>query len=185
MNVNPVMIYAGQELGEPGMDSEGFSGCDGRTSIFDYWCVASLRTWYNNGHPDENKLTVAQQRLRAFYARLLPLCNSEVCIREGGFYDLMYANPQLNGQYQYVYLRCHDGEFVLVAVNFSDSAVAIQLHISAEAFAWMGICPSDVKQSTDLLTGDQQRFDTFGVGRLSLNLEALSGKLLKFGNSVS
>lgn len=33
MNTNPVMIYSGQELGEPGMDDEGFSGRDGRTTI--------------------------------------------------------------------------------------------------------------------------------------------------------
>jgi len=26
INVNPVMVYFGQELGEPGMDEEGFSG---------------------------------------------------------------------------------------------------------------------------------------------------------------
>ena len=46
---NPMMIYAGQELGERGMDTEGFSGLDGRTTIFDYWSVESLRNWYNHG----------------------------------------------------------------------------------------------------------------------------------------
>lgn len=49
MNTNPVMIYSGQELGERGMDAEGFSGRDGRTTIFDYWSVESLRNWNNNG----------------------------------------------------------------------------------------------------------------------------------------
>ena len=39
MNTNPMMIYFGQEFGELGMDSEGFSGRDGRTTIFDYWSV--------------------------------------------------------------------------------------------------------------------------------------------------
>lgn len=33
----PIMTYFGQELGERGMDAEGFSGLDGRTTIFDYW----------------------------------------------------------------------------------------------------------------------------------------------------
>ena len=32
MNTNPMMIYFGQEFGELGMDSEGFSGRDGRTT---------------------------------------------------------------------------------------------------------------------------------------------------------
>ena len=40
---NPLMVYAGQEIGEKGMDAEGFSGKDGRTTIFDYWSVSSLR----------------------------------------------------------------------------------------------------------------------------------------------
>ena len=34
MSNGPVMIYSGQEFGEKGMDNEGFSGIDGRTSIF-------------------------------------------------------------------------------------------------------------------------------------------------------
>ena len=49
LNTNPMMIYAGQELGEPGMDEEGFSGLDGRTTIFDYWSPDTLRRWYNEG----------------------------------------------------------------------------------------------------------------------------------------
>jgi glycosidase len=36
MQQNPFMLYAGQEYGERGMDQEGFSGHDGRTTIFDY-----------------------------------------------------------------------------------------------------------------------------------------------------
>ena len=39
---NPLMIYAGQEYGERGMDKEGFSGNDGRTTIFDYWSIDTL-----------------------------------------------------------------------------------------------------------------------------------------------
>mgnify|MGYP005806048995 CR=1 FL=1 len=44
MNTNPMMIYFGQEFGELGMDSEGFSGRDGRTTIFDYWSVDTIRS---------------------------------------------------------------------------------------------------------------------------------------------
>ena len=37
LNDAPFMLYFGQEMGERGMQKEGFSGLDGRTSIFD-WC---------------------------------------------------------------------------------------------------------------------------------------------------
>ena len=43
LNPAPFMLYMGEELGERGMDEEGFSGRDGRTSIFDWWSVESLR----------------------------------------------------------------------------------------------------------------------------------------------
>ncbi|MDE6196666.1 MAG: alpha-amylase family protein, partial [Muribaculaceae bacterium] len=52
ISTGPMMIYFGQELGEPGADAEGFSGHDGRTTIFDYWSVASVRRWLNRGTCD-------------------------------------------------------------------------------------------------------------------------------------
>ncbi|MBP5480023.1 MAG: alpha-amylase family protein, partial [Bacteroidaceae bacterium] len=45
MRTNPGMIYLGQERGEQGMYSEGFSGQDGRTTIFDYWTIDLIRRW--------------------------------------------------------------------------------------------------------------------------------------------
>ncbi len=184
MNRNPVMIYAGQELGEPGADKEGFSGRDGRTSIFDYWSVDSLRAWYNNGTPGEENLTADQKRLRQFYTKLLPLCNRESCIRAGRFYDLMYANsrnPQFDPRHQYAFLRCRDREFVLAVVNFSDKAAAVRINIPNEAFEYMGVDPSDLKYSEDLLTGNKQKLNGFGSEPFSIESEAFSGKLIKFG----
>ena len=43
LNTAPFMIYFGEETGEAGMDEEGFSGRDGRTTIFDWWSVGSIR----------------------------------------------------------------------------------------------------------------------------------------------
>jgi len=43
LNTSPFMIYFGEEIGECGMDEEGFSGRDGRTTIFDWWSVSSVR----------------------------------------------------------------------------------------------------------------------------------------------
>ena len=64
MNTNPMMIYFGQEFGELGMDSEGFSGRDGRTTIFDYWSVDTIRRWRNGGKFDGKMLTEDQKHLR-------------------------------------------------------------------------------------------------------------------------
>ncbi len=183
MNNNPVMIYAGQELGEPGMDQEGFSGCDGRTSIFDYWSVDSLRTWYNNGNPDGRNLTDDQKKLKQFYTDLLQLCNKEICISNGRFYDLMYANsqnPQFDSYNQYAYLRCYDHEFVLVVINFSNKAVTIRVNIPEEALHYMCINHSNLEQSVDLLTGCKQKLNELKTDLFLIELEAFSGKLIKF-----
>ena len=83
MNTNPMMIYSGQELGERGMDEEGFSGLDGRTTIFDYWSVSTLRNWKNGGKYDGSKLTEKQKQLRQQYAAILNIAKNEPAITQG------------------------------------------------------------------------------------------------------
>lgn len=41
-NRSAFMLYFGEEVGERGMDREGFSGVNGRTSIFDWWSTPAL-----------------------------------------------------------------------------------------------------------------------------------------------
>ena len=108
MNTNPMMIYFGQEFGELGMDSEGFSGRDGRTTIFDYWSVDTIRRWRNGGKFDGKMLTEDQKHLHSIYQRILTLCNEEKAISQGAFFDLMYANLngwRFNEHKQYTFLR--------------------------------------------------------------------------------
>jgi len=121
MNTNPVMIYFGQELGEHGMDEEGFSGKDGRTSIFDYWSIETIRKWRNNDKFDGEFLTNKQKQLQSFYSKLLNLCNQEKAIYQGQFFDLMYVNfgkPDFNVHKQYVFFRKQDNELLLIIANF-------------------------------------------------------------------
>ena len=74
------------------MDKEGFSGEDGRTTIFDYWTVQTIRRWRNGGKFDGTQLTDKEKELQAYYTKVLNLCNKEKAIREGEFFDVMYAN---------------------------------------------------------------------------------------------
>ena len=85
---NPVMIYAGQEFGERGMDGEGFSGVDGRSTIFDYWSVEAIR----KGFFERSELSAEQLQLEKDYRTILNICNSEKAVSEGKTFDLMYAN---------------------------------------------------------------------------------------------
>lgn len=155
ISTGPVMIYAGQELGERGMDAEGFSGCDGRTTIFDYWSIPTVRRWLNGGHPGTDRLTNREQKLREIYARVLRLCNSVKALQEGKFFDLMYVNyqnPTLNPHYQYVFLRHIADETLLIAVNFSNDPCRICINIPEHAFESLDITPGAV-DAEDLLSG--------------------------------
>lgn len=155
MNKNPFMLYFGQELGEPGMDAEGFSGRDGRTTIFDYWNIPSIYRWRQGNYSDE-KLSEAEKELRTFYVRLLQLCNKQKAIREGLFYDLMYVNfgrYGFNPEKQYAYLRYHENELLLVVANFDEHDTDAQVFIPSEALDYLGIDPSTLKPDKELLSG--------------------------------
>jgi hypothetical protein len=134
------MVYFGQELGECGMDAEGFSGCDGRTSIFDYWSIPSFR----------HALSDTQQELRRYYIKIMQLCNRSRAIREGKFYDLMYMNPpgrDFNPDKQYAYLRYHRDELLLIVANFDDKEVDVNVFLPVHAFETFGIKETTLNDS--------------------------------------
>ena len=56
-----VMLYSGQEVGEPAAGAEGFGGDDARTSIFDYWSMPELVKWTNDHKYDGGKLSAEQK----------------------------------------------------------------------------------------------------------------------------
>lgn len=183
MNTNPVMIYSGQELGERGMDAEGFSGRDGRTTIFDYWSVESLRNWNNNGLFDGAKLTPAERSLREVYAKLLNVVRSEPVIVEGAFYDLMYANsgnPYFNPNRQYAFLRKWKNEVLLVVVNFDRADQCVWVNIPVEAFKALDFEDNKPAELTDLLTGETTISTLTDAYPYQVKLPAYSGKMLKF-----
>lgn len=126
MHTGPVMVYFGQEVGEPGAGNEGFHGEDGRTTIFDYWGVPAHQAWMNEGKFDGGKLTPEQKALRETYKYLLKLCRNEKLIADGAFYDLHYYNRSQDFQgYSnnvFAFLRHDQESALLIAVNFNKSA---------------------------------------------------------------
>lgn len=125
----PVMVYHGQEVGEPAAGAEGFGGDDARTTIFDYWSMPEFAKWVNGGKFDGGGLSDAQKSLRDFYRRLLAAVD-QPAFRDGDFYPLNPANAGnpgygrlgddgVPGHWLYSYLRYEptSGQRVLVVVN--------------------------------------------------------------------
>ena len=180
---NPVMIYAGQELGEKGMDAEGFSGMDGRSTIFDYWGIKSLQAWSNHGKFDGAGLDEEQSTLRLFYRNLLRLSRTEKAITHGEMYDLEYAQGEgFNKHEQYAYIRKYKQQIILVILNFDDRQRDISVRIPQEAFAHLQQPEYAMVQATDLLTGTEYTFPFSAHTPVCLTLPAWKGVILKIKN---
>ncbi|MBR1406213.1 MAG: alpha-amylase [Bacteroidales bacterium] len=144
-NTAPFMLYFGQEAGERGMDQEGMSGLDGRTTIFDWWSPASIRHIYESIH-GRDALTTEESSLLSRYKRLLHLAATDPAIRKGDTYDLCYCNLSSNGFNQdshFAFLRHYEGETLLIVSNFTPRAADIEISIPAHAFDWLHIPRTD------------------------------------------
>ena len=128
----PLMVYFGQETGEGADGPAGFSGEDGRTTIFDYFSVPSFQRWYHHGQCDGAMLTSEEKQLRQFYHELLHLARHPV-ITHGHFYDIMWDNHQdsgFNPHHCYAFLRWDAQHTWLVVANFHPrDAMSIDIRI--------------------------------------------------------
>ena len=183
MDCCPVMVYAGQEVGEPGMDQEGFSGLDGRTTIFDYWTPDTLTRLYDNGKWDDALLSDSERELRDFYTTLLRICNSEESIRSGKFFDLMYVNPvsaAFNPHRQYAFLRSDGKDAILVVANFTDQPLDTAINIPQHAFDYLGLKEQEHATLTELLSGHTFRSCILPDSPVRLRIPAQSGAVIKW-----
>lgn len=187
MGNNPLMIYAGQEIGEKGMDAEGFSGKDGRTTIFDYWSVPSLRKLSSISHSLKSKnspnlvLTGKELSLYQDYQHILRLRNENQALSEGQFYDLMYVNYDgtegFDCHRQYAFLRKTKDELLFCVANFSDNAIKCGVRIPAHAFDFLSI-PSGEYSAIDLISGVESTIALFPEACTQIKVRANNAILL-------
>ena len=159
-NTASFMLYFGQEFGEQGMEIEGFSRRDGRTSIFDYCSVPSIRRWLSD------KLTIEESVVYKEYCRLLRIATADAIFSKGGTFDLMYANPasgHFDPDRQFAWMRGYAGSAMAIVANFADYPVDVDVVIPKEAFEFFGLksAPSTVIPG---LTGNLLRTVHFHVG---------------------
>jgi glycosidase len=175
----PVMIYFGQEVGEPATEANGFSGADGRTTIFDYWGVPEHQKWLNGGTYDGGLLSASQRSLRSFYSKLLNLCSLCPAIYEGKFYELMVANERNAGFNDriYLYARYTDQQRILIAVNFNRQEQEINIKLPEDLLRQLELSGSVVFK--DLLSDTQFKSADINNG-LWVKLPASNGLLLEF-----
>ena len=182
MRTNPFMLYAGQEYGERGMDEEGFSGRDGRTTIFDYWSVDSLI----HGYSSRRQLTKEEKSIEATYKKVLNIATSEKAVTGGKFFDLMYVNPtsaDFNADRQYVFLRSNEDDLMIVLANFSDENSDCKINIPQHAFDYLNL-KQGIMEGTDLLNGEKIAITLSDTDPLNLSVEAWSGRVIKISKRI-
>lgn len=174
MQTGPVMIYFGQEVGEPGAGVAGFSGEDGRTTIFDYWGVPEHQKWVNDGKYDGGKLSPEQRELRKFYQFVLTMCNKYPAIAKGDFFDLQYFNrsDEFTGYSNkvYAYLRHHENDRLLIVLNFNTNhGETAKVKIPAHALNLMGLEGIPNLKFENIVTGEFRQIKSAAMSNPNSN----------------
>ena len=157
LNTAPFMIYFGEEVGEKGMDEEGFSGRDGRTTIFDWWSIGSVRRLRKVIESGDYKSLDVKALVKAGmkreeaevfvkFAEATRLASSDTAVTKGTTYDLCYCNLSSDGfdkNRHFAFLRDYEDHTILFACNFSNRGAHIRLTIPEHAFEWMEIPVTD------------------------------------------
>ena len=172
MQQNPFMLYAGQEWGERGMDAEGFSGRDGRTTIFDYWSLSQER---------DNELS-------QYYKKVLNIARTEKAVTDGTSFDLMYVNQHLYRQYAFLRSRRFPASSkrkagvvpspLLVEANFDDVPVTADVCIPAHAFDYLNL-KEGIYNAIDLLTDEGKQIELKRDGTVRVELSAQGSVVLR------
>ena len=181
LHTSPVMIYFGQEVGAKAEGATGFSGDDGRTSIFDYTCVPEIQRWINGGKFDGAALSDKQRELRTFYVRLFRLCNANDAVANGKFADITPHNatsPGFNPRHNYAFVRYTATNRLIIFVTTDEhNPPDLRLRIPDELFADAGFSDMTLYTLEDILF-DSYRTTVKGV---ELRTEGIHVKGVKHG----
>ncbi|MDD4655835.1 MAG: alpha-amylase family glycosyl hydrolase [Bacteroidales bacterium] len=165
LNNAPFMLYFGQELGEEGMNSEGYSGIDGRTSIFDYCSIKSIREWLL-GNKDN--------KIRELYRRVLTIATQEEAIYNGSRYDIQYANGyshSYNPDRHYSFVRKCSDSLIIVIANFGEPLATISLNMPKEMFNYFNLSNHNSYMAENLLTGEKTTLKLSFKEKISIKIE--------------
>jgi glycosidase len=149
----PVMIYFGQEVGEPGAGAAGFDSEDGRTTKYDYWGVPEHQKWVNGKKYDGGQLSDEQRALRQFYGDILTLAKDNPAISRGSYFDLTMENVKAGNCSDRIvsFARVLDDEKLVIVAGFNVKPERIKIQLSREVVAAFDLDTSAKYIGRDLL----------------------------------
>ncbi|MFZ2907187.1 MAG: alpha-amylase family glycosyl hydrolase, partial [Cyclobacteriaceae bacterium] len=155
LDEGPVLIYFGQEVGEPAKGNTGFGNLEkvGVTTMWDYWGVPEHQKWMNGGKFDGGLLSEDQKRLRQFYSDLLNIAKTNQAIANGAYRDLTLANVR-KGNFDvdtHAFVRYAGEEKLLIVSSFSAKTKSITVKIPKSVAVDMGLREGTSYIAYDLL----------------------------------
>lgn len=180
IDAGPVMIYFGQEVGEPGKGAEGFSGEDGRTTIFDYWGVPEHQKWVNGGTYTDSLLSDGQKRLRTYYQTLLNLAQKNEAIVEGMYEDLTAYNVKKAniGEDVHAFVRYTKTEKLIIVNSFNDVPMQVKIELP-EALQENWNLASTAAQLNDVLWAGEPTVISLTNGSFEITLKPYSSFIFR------
>ncbi|WP_242627376.1 alpha-amylase family protein [Olivibacter jilunii] len=181
LSSGPIMMYFGQEVGETAIGAVGFSGDDGRTSIYDYTNVPHHQRWMNYGKFDGGRLSNSEKSLRLFYKNLFVKACQNPAVKEGQFFELLNGNSWsegFNGK-TYAFLRYTAEERVLIIANFEHGEKNVRVFFPDEILELFGLRKENELLLKDLLSDKLIYTSKMGDG-IYLNFVSTDALILKF-----
>ncbi len=177
----PVMIYFGQEVGEPGAEHAGF-GSPTRTSIFDYIGVPHHQRWLNNKKFDGGQLSEEEKALRDFYKRLLNFTVKSDALM-GEYQDIHYFNREQTTAYNHrvlSYVRWSSDEQLVIISNFdAHETYNFQLQIPPSVIAKWNLKDGNYTVM-DMLYGSTKNMEIIqGAGKMDITTMPLESFIFK------
>jgi len=129
-----IMLYAGQELGEKADEETGYSGHDGKSTIYDF-AIIKLAQNLVNKTLDSYSLAILEKYKSLMANLTLPIFSL------GGFYALGYCNEHLGlilGK-TYIWLRYYHKEYILCISNLAESKVEATFYLNEHSLKETGL----------------------------------------------
>ncbi len=156
----PVMIYFGQEVGEPAGGDPGHQSIEqrGTTTKMDYWGVPEHQKWMNNGLFDGGMLSEDQKQLRQFYAGLLTFAGNSLAVNSGNYADLTAYNiDQRNFTDDvHAFARWSDDEKLVIISSFRSRPADLTIAIPGTVAQSMQLVPGKTYVVRDVLWGESE-----------------------------
>jgi glycosidase len=164
----PVMIYFGQEVGEPADGDPGHQNKElaGVTTKMDYWGVPEHQKWMNGGKFDGGLLSDDQKALRQFYGDILTLASNNKAIVKGDYFDLTHFNLQLGNipHVVHVFARAFEDERLVILSGFNDKTLRVKVKLTGEVLKKFNMDKPEDYIGRDLLrSGADIGFDQSGT----------------------